>query len=237
MKWKLLQLKNAVWEFSEWGETAIVMRIKDPAFDTLSTIHRTASALEKMDKLAIVDLVVGLDSITFTYDSSKLSSAKIIQKIKELAISTLTEGNKPTVHRIPVCYEKGLDWEELQKTLDLPIEEIIAAHSGARYTVAMMGFLPGFVYLSGLPELLQCSRKKVPRTKVVAGSVGIGGAQTGIYSFPSPGGWQIIGQTPLHFFDAYKIPPTTIQAGDNIQFHPISLSTFENYKKKSAVTR
>ena len=121
---------------------------------------------------------------------------------------------------IPVIYggELGQDLSEVAKLHDTTPERIVQMHSEPIYTVYMIGFQPGFPYLGGLPESLHTPRRAVPRTLVPAGSVGIGGAQTGIYPFSSPGGWQLIGHTKQALFDKKQAQPTLLQAGDTVKF-------------------
>ena len=135
---------------------------------------------------------------------------------------------------IPVCYEDtfGLDLEELSNLHQLDKEKIIELHSEAIYSVYMIGFVPGFPYLGGLNEILNSSRKANPRKAIPAGSVGIAGMQTGIYPLETPGGWQIIGRTPLKLFDALRPRPSLLKAGDRIKFEPITKSEFERIAKK-----
>jgi len=130
---------------------------------------------------------------------------------------------------IPVCYDPslGMDLEELARIKNLSVPEIIKLHTQPEYHVFFTGFLPGFLYLGGLNERLHTPRKAVPRINVPAGSVAIGGQQTGIYPQNSPGGWQIIGHCPLPLFSPEKTPPTAFKAGDKIKFQPIDLETKE----------
>ncbi len=122
--------------------------------------------------------------------------------------------------RIPVVYggEFGEDLAEVAAFHQTSAEEIVRRHTKPVYTVFMMGFQPGFPYLGGLPENLHTPRRAVPRIKVPAGSVGIGGSQTGVYPFASPGGWQIIGRTEAPLFQISANPPTLLAAGDTVQF-------------------
>lgn len=133
---------------------------------------------------------------------------------------------------IPVCYDEefGLDLLEMAAHLKLTTDTIIQKHTSVIYSVYFLGFLPGFPYLSGLDPVLEMSRKVTPRTLVTAGSVGIAGKQTGIYIMDSPGGWNIIGKSPLVFFDTTKKKPNLLEAGDRIRFFSISKSKFDAIK-------
>ena len=131
---------------------------------------------------------------------------------------------------IPVCYDKsfGLDLEELATELQLNIHDIVQLHSQKIYTVYMVGFTPGFPYMGTTHSKLSCSRKQTPRKQVAAGSVGMAGKQTGIYPSATPGGWQIIGRTPIKLFSVDKNPPAFLQPGDKVKFNSISLEEFNS---------
>ncbi|SFC62529.1 inhibitor of KinA [Parapedobacter composti] len=125
---------------------------------------------------------------------------------------------------IPVCYGgvSGPDLNEVARSIGMTPDEVIQLHSTAVYHVYMVGFTPGFAYLGGMPGELSSPRKSTPRGTVPAGSIGIAGKQTGIYSLESPGGWQIIGRTPLRLFDANNAQPTLLKAGDRVVFKVIT---------------
>lgn len=131
---------------------------------------------------------------------------------------------------IPVCYDPLLapDLEGLAREKNMSIEEVIQLHSAIPYRVYLLGFLPGFTYLGETDERLAMPRKMQP-VPVNAGSIGIAGRQTGIYALSSPGGWHIIGRTPLKLFDANREPLTLLKPGDSIKFQPISKDEFEDH--------
>ena len=137
------------------------------------------------------------------------------------------------VWQVPVCYGGGYgkDLEALALAKGLPADELIKLHASTRYRIHFFGFLPGFMYLNGLPEILHTARKAVPDRAVPAGSVAIGGSQTGIYPSQSPGGWHIIGRTPLVLFDAEKNPPVWASPGDSLRFVAITESEMEKLLK------
>lgn len=139
--------------------------------------------------------------------------------------------------KLPVCYdtEFGLDLEELAKLLGKSIEEIINFHTSYAYTVYGIGFLPGFLYLGGLPRFMETPRKSTPRLKVLKGSVGMAGKQTGIYPQDSPGGWNIIGNCPIPIFDISKDDPCLVKVGDRIQFYSITKSEYNLHKIEAEV--
>ncbi|MCM4163036.1 MULTISPECIES: 5-oxoprolinase subunit PxpB [unclassified Arenibacter] len=139
--------------------------------------------------------------------------------------------------RLPVCYDPkfGLDLEEISEKLGMSIDIVTDLHAQSMYTVYGIGFLPGFMYLGGVPEALEIPRKSTPRSKVPMGSVGLAGKQTGIYPQDSPGGWNIIGKCPVPMFDLKKEKPCFVKVGDKIQFYPISMAEYQLHKIESEV--
>lgn len=132
--------------------------------------------------------------------------------------------------KIPVCYEEEYapDIHQLAAKKNISTEEVIQIHTSKNYRVYMLGFLPGFAYLGEVDERIAFPRKLQP-VNVLPGSVGIAGRQTGIYPLSSPGGWSIIGRTPLKLFDAGKEEPTLVKAGDSVQFYSITTDEFKSY--------
>lgn len=141
--------------------------------------------------------------------------------------TTVPSGNIIT---IPVCYdpELGPDLAEVAKIHNLAVETVVNLHTSAEYRVHMIGFMPGFAYLGGMNDLLSTPRKGTPRKAVPAGAVGIAGKQTGIYPLQTPGGWQIIGQTPVKLFDVNRPQPSLLKAGDRVIFKPVSWPEFNH---------
>ena len=177
---------------------------------------------------AFASLMVTYDPLITDYDTV----AAAVQKLADAADSGSTAGVGKLV-TIPVCYggEFGPDLPFVAQHAGLTEEEVVALHSGRDYRIYMLGFLPGFPYLGGLDKQLFTPRLGTPRTAIPAGSVGIGGEQTGIYPIASPGGWQLIGRTPLKLFDpaAGTLP---YAAGDRIQFTPITRAEYDAIAKK-----
>jgi|TARA_A200000159_G_scaffold164909_1_gene197323 inhibitor of KinA len=141
---------------------------------------------------------------------------------------------KQKTWQIPVCYEESMapDIKSLANQLNISTATLVREHTSANYQVNFIGFLPGFLYLSGLPKVLECKRKSIPVSRVDRGSVGIGGKQTGIYPLESPGGWHLIGKTPCPLFEPKKKNPCFAKAGDSIQFLSISKSDFLKLEKQ-----
>ena len=138
---------------------------------------------------------------------------------------------------LPVCYELsfGIDLEEVADTLEVSTAELIEMHTQQPYLVYGIGFLPGFMYLGGLPRTLETPRKSTPRLAVPRGSVGLAGKQTGIYPQESPGGWNIIGNCPIPIFNINKEPPCFINVGDRVQFYPITKAEYELHRIEAEV--
>jgi inhibitor of KinA len=162
-------------------------------------------------------------------------SEKVIHYLSSLYTKApIRNNNISNTVIIPVCYSSsfGPDLPEVANTNGLTIEEVIHLHTEATYTVYMLGFVPGFAYLGGMNERLATPRKPTPRQAVPAGSVGIAGGQTGIYPLETPGGWQLIGRTPLRLFDAGRPQPSWLQAGDLVTFQPISAAEFDDISRE-----
>ena len=153
--------------------------------------------------------------------------------------SSLKEGAKTECYlwTLPVCYdpEFGLDLEEVAANMDISVDELISMHSSNEYTVYGIGFLPGFMYLGGLPKALETKRRATPRLKVAKGAVGLAGKQTGIYPQESPGGWNIIGNCPIPIFNVDADQPCFVSVGDKIKFMAISRAEYELHKIKTEV--
>lgn len=162
-------------------------------------------------------------------DAVTTTAFEFVQSFTEQLLSELNDADEIT-KRVPInipVYYNGEDLAGVARQHHLSVEELIRIHTGKIYRVFMIGFLPGFAYMGKVDERIATPRLAIPRTHVKPGGVGIAGFQTGIYPLASPGGWQLIGQTPLKIFNAKKESPCLLQAGDNIQFISISKTDFE----------
>lgn len=177
----------------------------------------------------VVEIVPSYRSIIIFYDPLSTDPSRLREDLLsiERRLSEI-EIPPPRVVEIPVCYggEFGPDIDTVAGHHELTLEEVIRLHSEPLYPVYMLAFTPGYPFLGGLPEKLHTPRLETPRTFVPAGSVGIANAQTGIYSIDSPGGWQIIGRTPLRLFDPERPEPFLLKAGDLVKFRPVSTGEF-----------
>jgi len=196
--------------------------------DILQDILNFTQSVLEVEKPKLRNYLPAYNSLLLYYDAVIDISAK-----KELFLSihnslATMEKISGKVWHIPVCYDEqfGIDTHLFQDH-GITAEELIRLHTKEPFRVFMIGFLPGFLYLGGLPQSIHMARKAIPRQKVLKGAVAIGGEQTGIYPVESPGGWQVIGRTPLTLFDLHLETPTPIQQGDLIQFYSIDLKTYE----------
>ncbi|WP_139956108.1 5-oxoprolinase subunit PxpB [Flavicella sediminum] len=216
-----------------YGDSAVLLTFSEGFSEEIHTIivNYTRSLKEKKIE-GIVAIIPAFTTITISYDAHIIS----FKELKALLLHIPLEEKKGQLTRlieIPVCYdtEFGKDFEELILHTGLTKEEIISLHTAPEYLVYMLGFTPGFFYLGGLDEKLFCPRKANPRMRIEEGAVGIGGQQTGVYSVASPGGWQIIGKTPVKIFDKTNLEtPFKVQQGDRIKFVEISLEEYKNLK-------
>jgi inhibitor of KinA len=137
----------------------------------------------------------------------------------------------PRIVEIPVCYGGafGPDLDDVAERHGLGSDDVVAIHTSGEYLVYMVGFMPGFAYLGGLDERIATPRRRSPRTAVPAGTVGIGGQQTGVYPLVSPGGWNLIGRTPLRIFDPARDEPTLLATGDRVRFRAIPLDEYQEW--------
>lgn len=178
-----------------------------------------------------IEIKTAYTSLLITYSVAIENINNEVSTLESLYLSQKPTKKRPyKLWKIPVCYDQdfAIDLNEISGQKKLSKEDIIRLHSDAFYTVYFIGFLPGFLYMAGLDERLACPRKSTPRQHIGKGSVAIGGNQTGIYPNESPGGWNIIGNTPISFFDASKEIPCFAKAGDKIQFVSISKMEYHN---------
>ncbi|MFK7983339.1 MAG: 5-oxoprolinase subunit PxpB [Saprospiraceae bacterium] len=218
-----------------YGDQAILINFEqkiDPAIN--AAVIALKNAIEAAAISGITFMIPAYCSLTIGYNPA-IIEYKILVKVIEQIIAT--QPNNPTDNpaqkegrqlKIPVCYELpyALDLLELSETKELSVDKIIELHTSQTYKVYMLGFMPGFTFMGKIVPALECKRKLSPRLQVPASSVGIAGFQTGIYPTTSPGGWQILGRTPLKIFNPQKANPFLFQAGDEVTFYPIAKEEF-----------
>jgi inhibitor of KinA len=233
------------------GDQAVLVQF-GTAIDNLthSQVKRFSAYLEKHPLPGMIEYIPAYTTVAVFYDpvavyeaqkraapsgSALLSPYEWIGKRIREAVAAMggeETGSGRTVD-IPVCYggDFGPDLSYVAHFNQLSEEEVIAIHAGGDYLVYMIGFAPGFPYIGGMSERIATPRRTSPRLAIPSGSVGIAGKQTGIYPMETPGGWQIIGRTPLRLFRPEEHPPSLLQAGDRIRFIPISLEEFREYEE------
>lgn len=227
-------LKNPT--YKPFGKTAILIEwqaIIDE--ETLDDIVLFKEKIKKEKAILITDFVIGYNSLTLKYKEEIFNYSDEIKSLKSIYKKDFKLKKQDNfIWEIPVCYELefGIDLEEISSNSKLKIQEIIKLHSEKIYTVFFIGFLPGFLYLGGLDSKIHFNRKPNPRLKVAKGAVAIGGKQTGVYPQESAGGWNIIGKTPVNFFDVKNTNPCFAKAGDKIKFKQISLEEFYQLEKE-----
>ena len=228
------------------GDSALTIELGYTINENIN--HRVLAIAYYMRDLEIVgvlDIMSAYASVSVIYDICEIrknytSATRYLTEQIKLAILNcdFTVTSQIKVVEIPICYDVslGIDLIEMSLEKKMSITDIIAAHTSKLYRVYLIGFLPGFPYMGIVDESIATPRKKSPRTKIEAGNVGIADAQTGIYPSDSPGGWNIIGKTPLKMFDAKKEYPVFLQPGDDVQFKQISLEQFRELKEESEKT-
>ena len=234
------------------GDSALIVRMRERFDDapeqTLDTVLRAFQQLQSAAIPGVIELAPAYTSVTAFFDPIPVAKVaetpdKVVDwlatRIRAAVAAGAGHGMRRKAARrrvrlveIPVCYDPAfaLDINDVAQRAAISPSEVIRLHSAAEYRVACIGFVPGFPFLAGLPKELTTPRRDVPRKQIPPGSVGVGGAQTGIYPLRSPGGWNLIGRTPLRLFDPRKNPPALLCAGQRVRFRKISRDEFECLK-------
>ena len=228
------------------GDAALLLRFGDRIDAAVNRcVHAWAAALSSEAPDWLIELTPAYASMALHVDVARIGDANsfeadslerdpldaaiawIATRLRQ-PLSDTTEDSARTL-AIPVFYggDEGPDLAALAAHAGITIEDVITRHTSVDYSVAMLGFAPGFPYLLGLDATLAMPRMTTPRTRVPAGSIGIGGLQTGIYPQAGPGGWQLIGRTPLRLFNAHRDPPSLLRAGDRVRFVAIDTARFD----------
>jgi inhibitor of KinA len=221
------------------GDLAVVVEFDDAIGDALNRRLRTLESLLSEGRLAgVTDTVPSFRSLLVYYDPAIVSYAALCAAVRE-RIGQAAHVSLPHSHciEIPCCYrdpELGFDLAAIAARLGLDAEAVIALHAGAEYLVYFIGFAPGQPYLTGLPEQLAIPRLESPRTKTPAGSVGIGGTQGCIYSVESPGGFWILGHTPVRLYDPDAAEPILLGPGDRVRFRSIDRDEYAHIAARIA---
>lgn len=188
--------------------------------DIQARVRRFCAALERDPIPGVVEWTPAYATVAVYYQPSVIRYEALCAVLQERLTSRCTASlPPPQLIEIPVRYD-GPDLDFVAAYHQLRPAEVVALHAAPTYLVYLLGFLPGFPYLGGLPETLATPRRETPRPRIAAGAVGIAGAQTGVYPWESPGGWQIIGHTSLCLYDPSRQPPALLRAGDQVRFVP-----------------
>lgn len=197
--------------------------------ETSQRVRALLSALDRSPPAGLRDLVPSYRALLILYDPLELEYERLTALVEEL-LEDSTPSAAPSRHvTLPVCYgaDFGPDLRDVAERAGLTIDEVIAIHSEAEYLVYFLGFAPGFPYLGGLDARLSTPRLPRPRTSVPAGSVGIGGEQTGVYSLSTPGGWRLLGRTPVPLYNPAAPEPFLLRAGDRLRFEAVERATYD----------
>lgn len=212
------------------GDSALLLQFEQRIGEDVNRRISATVKLLKMQQIeGIVDMIPAYASLLVQYNPLVIRYEEIYKRVSAIVkMDTKVESMEKKVWEIPVLYggELGPDFSYVAEHAGISGEELIRLHSEKDYLVYMLGFLPGFTYLGGLEEKLHTPRLENPRVKIPAGSVGIGGSQTGVYPVDSPGGWQLIGRTPVKMYDPEKQDPILVQPGEYIHFYPITDSEY-----------
>jgi len=221
--------------YKPFGESAILIEWpQNISIDILDDIRNFSFKINNQNIKYILEVNFVYSSLLVIYNYNKINYINLKKELQFLYNQRLASKNnlKTTIWEIPVCYdiEFGIDLPFLSLQKKISIEEIISTHSSSLYTVFGIGFLPGFLYLGGLSKKLHFKRRDIPRLEVPKGAIAIGGKQTGIYPKISPGGWHIIGKTPISIFEINREKPCLVIPGDKVKFNPISKGEFKSIK-------
>ena len=222
-------------ELSALGDDALVIEWGGPADEeTLAQVRTAFLALEADPPSGVIELVPAFTSLTVFFDVTRIADyeafgREVLLRAKRPVSRTAIKARTIV---IPVCYggEHGPDLITVARHAGLIERQVVQLHTAETYTVGAIGFQPGFPYLLGLSEKLHTPRRSTPRKAVPRGGVAIGGAQTGVYPWESPGGWNLIGQTPLTLFDPGEIEPALLRVGDRVKFKPITAEEFATWR-------
>lgn len=223
------------------GEQTVIVRIGragEGRFpEAMRALAALAAAVEEEAPPGLVEMVPAGPTLAIHFDPLQTSGEAWRRHIREWTRRLPSpDGDAGRIVEIPVCYggEFGPDLAEVAQRAGLGVEEAVRLHSGAEYVVGMIGFAPGFPYLHGLPRQLAAPRRAEPRTRVPAGSVAIGGGYAGIYPADLPGGWHVIGRTPVRLFDPEASPPSLLAPGDRVRFVPVDEAGYRRLAQGAA---
>ena len=216
------------------GDTALVVEFGDRVDRALSDrVLRLSASVRASETPGIIETVPTYRSLMVLYDPLVIDNPTLIASIEKLLDQGVGESLPAKEWRIPVCYESthAADLGEVAARTGRSAEEIVRLHANTTFHVYMIGFAPGHPYLGDLPDWLALPRRADPRVKVPAGSIAIAGNMCVIYPMESPGGWHLIGATPIRLFDLKSAQPSLLKPGDKVRFDPITLSEFNAIRR------
>jgi inhibitor of KinA len=221
------------------GDACVLLQF-DERIDPKINAQAVAAAamLERTAPSGIRDIVPAFRSVAVHFDPLHTHYEALLNALRAASSAVPQEGlDLPAPLRVPVCYggDFGPDLPDVANFAGLSEDEVVDLHGASPYRVFMLGFMPGFAYLGPVAARIAAPRRAVPRARVAPGSVGIAGQQTGIYPAETPGGWQIIGRTPIHVFDLSRAEPCLFRAGDTVQFYPVSRRQYEELARANGV--
>jgi inhibitor of KinA len=224
--------------YSPLGDEAIVIEVgNEISKEATNLVRSITKRIEETLMDSIIEVIPAFTTVTVFYVVTEEFQYKDIKNIIEKTLVEMKDFNSKEQRtiEIPVCYggEHGPDLEFVAKHNELSVEEVIAIHSSGTYEVNMIGFAPGFPFIDGMSEKIAAPRRTTPRLRIPERSVGIAGMQTGVYPIETPGGWQLIGRTPLNLFLPDEDIPSLLQAGDRIIFKPISEEEYAEMEETS----
>lgn len=218
------------------GDSAVLIEFgKEISPDINARITALVRLMKAQQIEGVVDMIPSFCALLINYDPRVVSYGKMKKRLEKLLkLEVETRATAAKIYEIPVCYgsEYGPDLDNISSHAGLRKEEVIRIHSSRDYLIYMLGFLPGFSYLGGLDERIHTPRLANPRVKIRAGSVGIGSSQTGIYPLDSPGGWQLLGMTPVKTYDPVREVPILFEAGDYVRFVPINEARYHEIRQQ-----
>jgi inhibitor of KinA len=235
------------------GDSTLIVRVRaefeDAPEETLNEVLHAFQQLRSAAIPGVIELAPAYTSVAVFFDPLQVAEATgqpdrafdwLKERVRDVTAGAADRGKRRRTKRniqdsveIPVCYDPEFapDLDDVARHAQISSKEVVDLHSAAQYRVSCIGFVPGFPFLTGLAKKLATPRRSTPRKEIPPGSVGIGGAQTGIYPLRSPGGWNLIGRTPLKLFDPAKNPPALLCAGDRVRFRSITREEFKSLNR------
>ena len=219
--------------FLSSADSAVIVEFGDRVDRGVSDrVLALGDRVRSLEIAGVIEVVPTFRSLMVHYDALRTSARELIAAIEKALASWSASDRNRRLWRVPVCYEQDFapDLESVARATKLATEEVARLHAGTRYHVYMIGFVPGFPYMGDLAEALVLPRRADPRIHVPPGSVSIATTQTAIYPLDSPGGWHLIGMTPIQLFDVQVEPPALFAPGDAVEFEPINAQTFSRIR-------